>query len=129
MIFFFEGIYKKIWKDLIPPILTEREVSFINSYFNLSKGSSILDLMCGFGRHAIALAEHGFHVTAIDNLQDYTDELNLVAANKNLLINVVNSDIITFKCDEKFDLIICMGNSLNFFQDRSPASISVAVHL
>ena len=44
-------------------------------YFNLQPGSKVLDLMCGYGRHAIALAKKGIEVTAIDNLEEYINEI------------------------------------------------------
>ena len=56
---FFEGHYKTIWKEITPPILTEREILFIKKYFQLNENSLILDLMCGYGRHAVGLAEIG----------------------------------------------------------------------
>lgn len=45
---------------------------------NLPKGSRILDLCCGAGRHAAALAEQGFIVTGID----YSDYLINIARNE-----------------------------------------------
>ncbi|MCX8020370.1 MAG: class I SAM-dependent methyltransferase [Chitinophagaceae bacterium] len=67
---FFDGSYKYIWKNIIPGILTERETEFMISYFGLRPGSRVLDLMCGYGRHAIALARKGMEVTGVDNLPD-----------------------------------------------------------
>ena len=115
MTVFFEGHYKTIWKEITPPILTEREILFIKKYFQLNENSLILDLMCGYGRHAVGLAEIGFKVTAIDNLKFYTDELERIAKSRSLPIHIVNSNILTYATDSQFDLVLCMGNSLNFF--------------
>ena len=49
---YFDGYYKEIWKAIIPDELTVKEVDFILPYFNLQPGSKVLDLMCGYGRHA-----------------------------------------------------------------------------
>jgi SAM-dependent methyltransferase len=116
---YFDGYYKDIWRSIIPDILTQREVDFIISYFQLNKESNVLDLMCGYGRHAIELAEKGIKVTAIDNLQEYTREVELKAAEKNLPIRVITGSVldkeVEIRIKDKYELAICMGNSLNFF--------------
>lgn len=112
---FFDGQYKDIWKTIIPAQLTDKEVEFMLPYFNLSEGSKVLDLMCGYGRHAIALAKKGMKVTAVDNLTDYIDEIKTTIAAENLDINAMQLDVLTFSTNDRFDLVICMGNSINFF--------------
>lgn len=112
---YFEGRYKEIWKNLIPNELTPKEVDFIIQYFNLQPGNSVLDLMCGYGRHALVLASKGINVTAVDNLPDYINELKRNAEAGNLTVKPVLGDVIQYQPGESFDLIICMGNSLQFF--------------
>jgi SAM-dependent methyltransferase len=112
---YFDGYYKEIWRAIIPNELTVREVDFMLPYFNLQPGSKVLDLMCGYGRHAIALAKKGIAVTAVDNLDDYTNEIKQIAENENLPVKAVKSGVMEYKTDDTFDLVLCMGNSLNFF--------------
>lgn len=42
-------------------------IHLIEELASIPTGSSILDLCCGYGRHALALAEHGYKVTGLDN--------------------------------------------------------------
>jgi cyclopropane fatty-acyl-phospholipid synthase-like methyltransferase len=112
---YFDGYYKEIWLSIIPAELTVRETEFMLQHFNLGKGSKVLDIMCGYGRHAIALAKKGVEVTAVDNLADYTDEVRDIVNKENIPVTIINEDVINFKTKEVFDLAICMGNSLNFF--------------
>lgn len=128
---FFDGHYKEIWKTLIPDELTVKEVDFMVPHFGLQPGSKVLDLMCGYGRHAIALAKKGIVVTAVDNLGDYIDEIKLVAEKDNLPLQAVKHDVITYPLDADFDLAICMGNSLNFFNAADTIRLfsNIAVHL
>jgi cyclopropane fatty-acyl-phospholipid synthase-like methyltransferase len=114
---FFEGQYKDLWRLFIPEELTRRELDFILSYFNLQPGSKVLDMMCGYGRHAIGLARKGMNVTATDNLKEYVEEIKGIAKSENLPLQAVQSDILSFQSSEKFDLALCMGNSLNFFNE------------
>lgn len=120
---YFDGYYKEIWKTIIPDELTVKEVDFMVPYFNLQPGSKVLDLMCGYGRHTIALAKKGMQVTAVDNLGDYTDEIKETSAKENLSVKVLQADVTTYTADAVFDLVICMGNSLNFFDAASTSKL------
>ena len=112
---YFDGYYKERWRAVIPDELTGKEVDFMLQYFNLKPGDKVLDIMCGYGRHAIGLAKKGIAVTAVDNLKDYISEIKQTAKNENLPVNAVEADVVQYKSNDVFDLAICMGNSMNFF--------------
>src|SRR4029079_13741091 len=112
---YFNGYYKEIWRSYIPAELTARETDFMMRHFNLQPGRNVLDIMCGYGRHAIALAEKGISVSAVDNLEEYIYELAETARKKNLPIQALEADVIQYEADKMFDLAICMGNSICFF--------------
>jgi len=114
---YFDGYYKDIWRNMIPEQLTVKEVEFMVEYFQLKPGSKVLDLMCGYGRHAIALAEKGISVTAVDNLVQYIDQVKNLVEGTSLPIKAIREDVLNYVPDEKFDLVLCMGNSLNFFNE------------
>jgi len=120
---FFDGHYKEIWKNVIPEELTTKEVAFMIPYFNLGEQSEVLDMMCGYGRHALALGRKGIAVTAIDNQASYIDEINTAAKKENLPVTGINNSIQSFTPQEKFDLAICMGNSLQFFDRKNLVEI------
>jgi cyclopropane fatty-acyl-phospholipid synthase-like methyltransferase len=128
---FFDGAYKEIWKTIIPDELTVKEVDFMLPYFNLQAGSKVLDLMCGYGRHALALARKGIAVTAVDNLEDYINEIQESAKKENLPVKAVKAAVIDYKAADIFDLAICMGNSLQFFNaaDVTKLLTNIAGHL
>ncbi len=115
---YFDGHYKDIWREINPPELTKVEVDFMINNFGLTKDSAVLDMMCGFGRHALALGRQGIAVTAVDNLKTYTDEIAETAAKENLPVNTVQDNIFTYTPQQQYDLAICMGNSLNFFPEE-----------
>jgi SAM-dependent methyltransferase len=107
---FFKSSYKEVWKKLIPPGLTEAESVFIADVSKLEPGSSIVDIMCGYGRHALALARNGYKVTAIDSLPEYIDEIKDLVEKENLDIASYVGDIRAVSLASRFDAAICMGN-------------------
>ena len=45
---------------------TEREVEFLRTTFGLGRGSRVLDIGCGYGRHLVPLARRGVRVCGCD---------------------------------------------------------------
>jgi len=113
---YFDGHYKDIWRSIIPTELSVKEVDFIVSFFKLLPESKVLDLMCGYGRHALGLGRKGIAVTAVDNLEEYINEINTIAVNEKLPVQAFKENVIKFNNKDRFDLALCMGNSLNFFK-------------
>ncbi len=128
---FFEGSYKHVWKGIIPPALTEAEVDFIQEIAALKDNSRVLDIMCGYGRHALELARRGVNVSAVDNLQDYIDEIKSKAGEEDLPINATQADVLHAKFDGVYDAAICMGNSFAFFNQEDSVTIlkNISAHL
>lgn len=112
---FFNGVYKDVWRQLIPAGLTEAETGFIIDAADLTEGASVIDLMCGYGRHALELGRKGYAVTAIDNQKDYITEINAVAQKETIKITAVEGSALEYTPDKTFDAAICMGNSFAFF--------------
>lgn len=112
---FFDGYYKEIWRGLIPEGLTKAEVDFLIERANLKSAANVLDLMCGYGRHALAFANKGIRVTAVDILPDYINEVKSKAESEKLPVTAVLGDVLNYEPTEMFDLVICLGNNLSFF--------------
>ncbi len=63
---FFDDDYLKIYRPSFTTDRTGAEVDFIERSLAMPKGSPVLDLACGFGRHAIGMAQRGYAVTGVD---------------------------------------------------------------
>ena len=128
---FFDGYYKDVWRALIPEALTKAEVDFLVSEAGLKAGSNALDLMCGYGRHTLALARLGVNVTAIDNLADYINEIKEIAGRENLPVTPLQQDVLQFQSEDQYDLVICMGNSMSFFNEEDSEKLfsNICSHL
>lgn len=112
---FFAGSYKHAWKGIVPPGLTAAEVDFILEMAGLTADGKVLDLMCGYGRHSLELARRGINVTAIDNLEDYIEEIAGSASKEHLPVRAIQADVLGAQLEGVFDAAICMGNSFAFF--------------
>ena len=128
---FFDGHYKNIWRQFFPEKTTKAEVDFIITDADLKRDSALLDLMCGYGRHSIELARRNIKVTAIDNLCDYINEINEIADSEGLLIETLCQDVLEMQIDQQYDAAICMGNSLQFFNEQESLKLlaSISEHL
>ena len=112
---FFQGINCELWEKAIPADVTKQEVDFLLSELNLQKGQHILDIPCGFGRHAIELSKNGFNVTGIDISETFIKGLTEKVILEKLNIKAIQADILTVQLNEKFSGAVCLGNSFGYF--------------
>lgn len=112
---FFQGINCELWENAIPSEFTLQEVDFLISELNLKKGQVILDLPCGFGRHAIELSKRGFTVTGIDISETFIKGLAEKIDVQGLNIKAIQGDILAINLNEKFSGAVCLGNSFGYF--------------
>ncbi len=125
---FFHGLYKEVWRRIIPEELTAKEMNFLLTYFDLKANSKVLDIMCGYGRHVLGLARKGIETTGVDNLADYIEEIKKTAAGENLPVTPILASILSFEPRDSFDLVLCMGNSLNFFDAADTVTIMKKIY-
>jgi cyclopropane fatty-acyl-phospholipid synthase-like methyltransferase len=112
---FFTGINCELWENAVPPEWTNKEVDFLVQQLGVEKGAAILDIPCGFGRHAIDLAQRGFKVTGVDISARFVKNLNEKVKAENLNIQVIEADVLELKLSQQFLGAICMGNSFGYF--------------
>jgi SAM-dependent methyltransferase len=115
---FFAGQYREVWRRTIPAGLTEAEADFILDVCAPAPGAPLLDLLCGYGRHALEIARRGHPVTAVDNSAPYIAEIESAARGENLPVTAVCAPVQDWIPDRSYAAVICMGNSFAFF-DRA----------
>ncbi|HET8729358.1 MAG TPA: hypothetical protein VFO41_17795, partial [Alphaproteobacteria bacterium] len=62
---FFDGLALELWRQAMPPKVTAAEARAIRRWLGLRRGARVLDVPCGNGRLALALARQGWEVTGI----------------------------------------------------------------
>jgi SAM-dependent methyltransferase len=63
---YFERGYAQRWGLPPPSDHVRREAAGLSDFLHLAPGSRVMDIGCGHGRHALALAERGHEVIGID---------------------------------------------------------------
>jgi len=87
----------------------------------------ILDVALGTGFHTIELMNEGLEVKALDISQSMIEVAKKNAAKASVQLDVVCTDWVDMNkaVQEKFDCIICLGNSLACEMDANKRQISV----
>lgn len=78
----------------------------IDFYSGIKVKGKLLDLGCGQGRDAVALARLGFVVTGIDNSQVGIGQLNEIAKKENLPLLGIVDDIFNYSNFGEFEFIL-----------------------
>ncbi len=96
-----------------------REVDFIEKSLNVKKGSLILDLACGNGRHAVGMARRGYRIVGVDLSLPMLARAGELAQETDQKINFIHGDMRELGFDKTFDAIYCVGTSLGYFDDST----------
>lgn len=113
---FFSGLPQRAWKLNQSEEQTDYETDFLMDVLALKEGDRVLDMLSGYGRHAVGLARQGVLPTCVDISEEYCEELRDVAGQEGLPVEVVCGDVLTFSAEDKaYQAAYCMGNSFSFF--------------
>lgn len=84
---------------------TEQEVAFLIEVLGLEPGMRVLDVGCGPGRHAMALARHGISVLGVDISERFVEVAIEVADREGLsdLVGFERADARLMSGDPRFD--------------------------
>jgi SAM-dependent methyltransferase len=126
----FEEIFDEDYLRTLPfltPQATQSEAQFVVDVLSVQPGAQLLDLGCGYGRHAMELAARGFHLVGLDLslplLLRGADE----AQRRGLSINFVHADMRELDFDAQFDGVYCLFSTFGFFDDETNKKTATAV--
>ena len=113
---FFTELPNAFWRAAVTEDYTTAEIDFLVRTTGLRPGARVLDLPCGSGRHSLALARRGFHVTGIDVSAEAIAFARAEAAGLDGggPIDLRVGDMAAVPTDLRVDLAICMGNSFGY---------------
>jgi SAM-dependent methyltransferase len=94
------------WEDKALHVRGEPSEVVVAALVGIAPGAA-LDLGCGNGRHAVWLAQHGFHVTAVDFSEEALRQARQRAADAGVEVDWVHADIRAYEPGvEAFSLVL-----------------------
>ena len=118
----FEEVFDEDYLRTLPFMRADqtlREVEFISEALTAAPGSEILDVGCGYGRHAIELVQRGFNVTGLDLSLPLLIRAADEAQRRSLSVNFVHADMREMAFEKQFDGAYSMLTSFGYFDEET----------
>jgi SAM-dependent methyltransferase len=103
----------------LTPQATQAEAEFVINAMGLQPGAQVLDVGCGYGRHAMELAARGFHVVGLDMSTPLLVRGGEEAHRRGLTINFMRGDMRELDFDAQFDGAYCLFSTFGYFDDET----------
>lgn len=112
----FGSTYSDVYDALYQAKDYESECDFLEAIFQRCgvKISTILDLGCGTGGHAIPLAQRGYQVVGVDRSPAMLERARRKAQEAGVLVEFVEGDIRTVDLERTFDAVIAMFSAISY---------------
>lgn len=117
---FFQGLPQQAWKAAQTDEQTQLDLELLVESLEFGPDDRLLDVFCGYGRHALPLARMGARLTGVDISDEYVAELSAAARALRLPVTPIHGDFLTLPLADlalhgPFDAAYCLGNSFSFF--------------
>lgn len=110
--------YLSIYVDVDDPAINARQVSFVLQKAKPRKQAEILELACGYGRHAIEFARRGYQVTGLDYSKHFIGLGKKAAKDQGVKVNFIQGDMRHLSSIKAFDLVTCLFTSFGYFENE-----------
>ena len=97
---------------------SDAEVASLVKLLELDSPMKILDLACGFGRHANRLAALGHSVTGVDYMPGFLALARRQAGEMGVQVDYCQGDMRRLSFQEEFDRVLLLFTSFGYFEDR-----------
>jgi len=113
---FFGEEYFDVYGQLLTDERTAREVEGIVQLLGIPSGCAVLDLPCGFGRHAIPLAQRGYRVTGQDLSDVFLRRARAEADARGVQVRWIHGDMRQIPFEDEFDAVINIFTAFGYFE-------------
>ncbi len=113
---FFDASYVRLLRAQWPEAVTREQVGFAARVLNLRRGTRVLDVPCGFGRHARFLARRGIMVVGVDLSRAMLAEARRSGPEARL--SFVRADMRRLAYRGEFDAVLNLYTSFGYFSPR-----------
>jgi SAM-dependent methyltransferase len=117
----FEEVFDEDYLRTLPFMSADqtlREVEFIEASLAVNPGGQVLDIGCGYGRHAIELVQRGLDVTGLDLSLPLLLRAADEAQRRAMSVNFVHADMREMAFEKQFDGVYCMLTSFGYFDEE-----------
>ncbi len=112
---YFDERYLDVFGDSFTAEHTAYETDAIAAFLQLPRGAKILDLACGQGRHAVALAQMGHRVTGLDLSPSLLAHARQAADAAGVSVTWLESDMRDLPWQDEFDAVINITSAFGYF--------------
>lgn len=121
----FDALYPRLLAPFHPPAHARREVGALRELLGLAQDERVLDLGCGWGRHATLLADAGHDIVGLD----LSPALLRLARDEDPLrsrLRLVAGDMRSIPlASASFDVVLNLATSLGLFLDDGGAEAAL----
>jgi len=122
--FSLKGAMQDWYRDLFGPDYlrmdwhdtTLQEVDSLGRMVTLRRGTKVLDLCCGYGRHAIPLAAKGCRVTGLDLSEALLSKAQADAREQGAAVDWVRADARRLPLRGGFDVVLNLFTAFGYFE-------------
>ncbi len=109
--------YMYFYSEDLTPERSAEEVAALVQLLALDTPKSILDLACGFGRHANRLAALGHVVTGVDYMPGFLEIARSQAQEMGVQVDYCQADMRGIDFEACFDRVVLMFTAFGYFDD------------
>jgi cyclopropane fatty-acyl-phospholipid synthase-like methyltransferase len=111
---YFDEDFHALYSPLLPAEDTRQEAETVVELLGLEKGACVLDLGCGWGRHAVELARLGCSVVALDQSAVLLERGRALAREAGVEVEWVQGDMREIGREGEFDAVLSLFSSLGY---------------
>jgi SAM-dependent methyltransferase len=126
----FEEVFDEDYLRTLPFMSADqtlREVEFIEASLGVKPGGQVLDIGCGYGRHAIELVQRGLDVTGLDLSLPLLLRAADEAQKRAMSVNFVHADMREMAFETQFDGVYCMLTSFGYFDEDTNLRVAEGI--
>lgn len=124
---FFSGMTVDFWLRATTEEQTRLEADFIQQTLQVSAPAKMLDVPCGGGRHALALAARGFQLVGVDISTDFLTAARAGSQARALPVVWEQRDMRDLPWTREFDGAYSFGNSFGYLDEAGNLDFLKAV--
>jgi 2-polyprenyl-3-methyl-5-hydroxy-6-metoxy-1,4-benzoquinol methylase len=110
--------YMYFYQELLTPERTDQEVDFLKRELELDRPMEILDMACGFGRHANRLAALGHIVSGVDLAPGFLEIARKEALSLGVAVNYRQGDMRELNDLARYDRVLLLFTAFGYFEDH-----------